>query len=159
MRTSQSPKGKPWFWTIFVNCPDGMNDRGYAASREEAIADFKVLWDNITQHAFDERPISSSSLLIDGSARQPNVMHPAGVVRLSAPLALRDLDEQVGQRDVWPWMAINLPLAYCPRLPHFSHVRRTVLPGWSRSGQPAMGRNLTACRAGHRPTSIIGDHP
>jgi hypothetical protein len=25
-----------------------MNDRGYAANREEAIADFKALWDNIT---------------------------------------------------------------------------------------------------------------
>lgn len=48
MRTSQSPEGKPWFWTIFVNCPDGMNDRGYAASREEAIADFKALWDKFT---------------------------------------------------------------------------------------------------------------
>jgi hypothetical protein len=31
-----------------VNCPDGMNDRGYAASREEAIADFKALWDKFT---------------------------------------------------------------------------------------------------------------
>ena len=40
MRTSQSPEGKPWFWTIFVNCPDGMS-----MGREEAITDFKVLWD------------------------------------------------------------------------------------------------------------------
>ena len=42
LRTSQSPEGKPWFWTIFVNCPDGM------IGREEAITDFKVLWDKFT---------------------------------------------------------------------------------------------------------------
>ena len=41
----QSEKG---YAVFFVNCPDGMNDRGYAASREEAIADFKALWDKFT---------------------------------------------------------------------------------------------------------------
>jgi hypothetical protein len=42
MRTHQSPEGKPWFWTIFVRSPHNIHDRGYAASREEAMADLEV---------------------------------------------------------------------------------------------------------------------
>ena len=37
MLTPQSPQGKPWFWTIFRGAP-GVSDRGYAATREQAIA-------------------------------------------------------------------------------------------------------------------------
>lgn len=40
MRTQKSPAGKPWFWTIFVgDTHDGAADRGYAATREEAMAE------------------------------------------------------------------------------------------------------------------------
>lgn len=48
MRTSQSPQGEPWFWTIFVRDPHGMTDRGYAVSREDAIVDLKARWEVIT---------------------------------------------------------------------------------------------------------------
>jgi len=34
----------PWFWTITARVPNSMQDRGYAASREEAMADFKARW-------------------------------------------------------------------------------------------------------------------
>ena len=40
MRTHRSPQGKPWFWTIFRGAPD-VSDRGYAATREQAIAELK----------------------------------------------------------------------------------------------------------------------
>jgi hypothetical protein len=41
LRTTQSPQGKPWFWTVFVRSPHDIHDRGYAASREEAMADLE----------------------------------------------------------------------------------------------------------------------
>ena len=45
MRTRKSPAGKPWFWTIFVSdAHDSAVDRGYAATREEALADFENYW-------------------------------------------------------------------------------------------------------------------
>ena len=45
MRTQKSPEGEPWFWTIFVGAVRGIvSDRGYAATREQAIADFEVEW-------------------------------------------------------------------------------------------------------------------
>jgi hypothetical protein len=43
MRTHRAPQGKPWFWTIFA-LPSNMPDRGYAATREQAIADIEALW-------------------------------------------------------------------------------------------------------------------
>jgi len=43
MRTQKSPPGKPWFWTIFVGGTRSV-DRGYAATREQALADFDALW-------------------------------------------------------------------------------------------------------------------
>jgi hypothetical protein len=33
-----------WFWTITARVPQSAYDRGYAASREEAMQDFKVRW-------------------------------------------------------------------------------------------------------------------
>ena len=40
-----------------------------------------------------------------------------------------------------PWMAINFAFGYCPCLPHFSHERRIVPPGWLRSLiEPVMQR-------------------
>jgi hypothetical protein len=45
MRTQKSPPGKPWFWTIFVGDTHiSAVDRGYAATREQALADFDALW-------------------------------------------------------------------------------------------------------------------
>jgi hypothetical protein len=34
----------PWFWTITERVPQGAYDRGYVASREQAMADFKAQW-------------------------------------------------------------------------------------------------------------------
>jgi hypothetical protein len=45
MRTQRSVQGKPWFWTIFVpDMPSSIPDRGYAATREQAMANFKAQW-------------------------------------------------------------------------------------------------------------------
>ena len=41
----QAPKGRPWFWTITELKPKRPTDRGYVASREEAMAEFKRYWD------------------------------------------------------------------------------------------------------------------
>ena len=39
LRDSQAPEGKPWFWTIFTRDVLVAPDRGYAATREQAVAD------------------------------------------------------------------------------------------------------------------------
>jgi len=44
MLCQQGPDGRPWFWTIIARGQKSFADRGYAASREEAMADFKVQW-------------------------------------------------------------------------------------------------------------------
>jgi hypothetical protein len=33
-----------WFWTIIAHVPQYPHDRGYVASREQAMADFKAAW-------------------------------------------------------------------------------------------------------------------
>ena len=40
----QAPQGRPWFWgnNRVPNIPG--HDRGYAATREQAMADFKMTW-------------------------------------------------------------------------------------------------------------------
>jgi hypothetical protein len=39
----QASEGEPWFWTITARVPQQYpHDRGYAASREQAMADFKA---------------------------------------------------------------------------------------------------------------------
>jgi hypothetical protein len=40
----QAPTGSPWFWTITARVPQSTHDRGYAPSREQAMADFKARW-------------------------------------------------------------------------------------------------------------------
>ena len=44
MHTQLSPQGKPWFWTIFARGVPIVPDRGYAATRQQAMADFKAQW-------------------------------------------------------------------------------------------------------------------
>ena len=40
----QAPDAAPWFWSITARFPQYPHDRGYAASREEAMAAFKAAW-------------------------------------------------------------------------------------------------------------------
>jgi len=41
----QAPQGKPWFWTITaLEQPPSIDNKGYSATREEAMADFKRQW-------------------------------------------------------------------------------------------------------------------
>jgi len=41
----QAPEGRPWFWTITAtDIPPSIDKRGYSATREQAMADFKARW-------------------------------------------------------------------------------------------------------------------
>ena len=41
----QAPDGHPWCWTITApDIPPSLDERGYSATREEAMADFKARW-------------------------------------------------------------------------------------------------------------------
>jgi hypothetical protein len=41
----QAPHRHPWFWTITaVEFPSSVYNKGYSATREEAMADFKARW-------------------------------------------------------------------------------------------------------------------
>jgi len=56
MRTQKSPPGKRWFWTIFVSdSASNTLDRGYAATREQAMADFEAQWLRLPRSLEKER--------------------------------------------------------------------------------------------------------
>jgi hypothetical protein len=44
MWTHAASRETPWFWTITARVPQCPYDRGYAATREEAMAAFKAAW-------------------------------------------------------------------------------------------------------------------
>ena len=41
----QAPEGQPWLWTVTAReHPPSIYSRGYSATREEAMKDFKTQW-------------------------------------------------------------------------------------------------------------------
>jgi hypothetical protein len=41
----QAPEGRPWFWAITArDYAPTIHSRGYSATREQAMADFKAQW-------------------------------------------------------------------------------------------------------------------
>jgi hypothetical protein len=44
-RPPQAPESQPWFWAITaMEFPPSIYNKGYSATREQAMADFKARW-------------------------------------------------------------------------------------------------------------------
>ena len=50
MRMHAAPTDHRWFWTIMARVPQSAYDRGYASTREEAMAAFTAQWADYSMH-------------------------------------------------------------------------------------------------------------
>jgi hypothetical protein len=50
MRMHAAPTDHRWFWTIMARVPQSAYDRGYASTREEAMAAFTAQWGDYSMH-------------------------------------------------------------------------------------------------------------
>ena len=54
----QAPQGHPWFWTITArDYPRSIHTRGYSATREQAMAEFKAQWSANNVRPLEEVPM------------------------------------------------------------------------------------------------------
>ena len=79
--THETPEGRPWLW-MTSRVPQSMDDHGYAASRERAMATFEARWDallarqtplilvqpiNLSSKAHDRMPVQFQPKEFGGS--------------------------------------------------------------------------------------------